>query len=430
MNVSPAKMNNNPNQKPKLVLITDEFPYSVKEASFLGPELTALSPCFDVTLISKSASKTQVLPVDARIRVLHYDRPHAILHLPFFLLLPFDADFREEVSRIRRERAKMPIKNALLSGYFMIEARFFARFLKMNGFTGGNCDADVFYSYWNNYAAYALTRLSEKGLLGRAKVVSRTHGYDLFDVRQPFLRQPVKQQTDRALKRIYFISEQGKRYYTSRFADAADDSKYRVFRLGAPDEGLAPERTGKGVRFFTLSSTAKVKRLPLLIETLSRIDRLPVSWTHIGGGPELESITSLAEQKLSKKENITYAFTGVLSHEALFAFLKAEPFDCIVNVSESEGLPVSVMEAASLGIPAIALDVGGTREALPEKARFLLPADSTPEEIAVALIAFSALPAEEKRALRAASRALYAERFNAENNSRAFAEELLSLAGE
>ena len=36
--------------------------------------------------------------------------------------------------------------------------------------------------------------------------------------------------------------------------------------------------------------------------------------------------------------------------------------DVFVNVSENEGLPISIMEATSFGMPVIATDVGGTSE--------------------------------------------------------------------
>lgn len=418
------------NQKPKLVLITDEFPYSHKEASFLASELGALAERFAVTLISKSASHVQVLPVDAGIRVLHYDRPHAIAHLPFFFALPFDADFHAELVRIRAEGAKKPFLNALLSGYFIIEARFFQHFLRKNGFAGKGCDIDLFYSYWNNYAAYALTRLRARGFLPGAKIITRTHGYDLYSERQPFGRQPMKQQTDRGIDRVYFISRQGQTYYKAHFATDGSADKYRLAYLGSKDFGLAPVPEGGKLSILTLSSTAPVKRLPLLIEALAKIADIPVSWTHFGGGPELEKLRTFAAQKLAARPNISFSFPGALEHAPLMERLKASAFDCIVNVSKSEGLPVSILEAASLGVPAIATNVGGTREALPDGTPLLLPADVTAEGIAEALTTFYALPADERRSLRQAARARWEEAFDAANNSRAFSDELRSFVND
>ena len=95
-------------KKPELILITDEFPYSYKEASFLRPELDALAERFRITLVSKSANKTQVLPVREGVRVLHYARPGKAAHLAAAVPALFDLDFREEVRRIRAEKAPRP----------------------------------------------------------------------------------------------------------------------------------------------------------------------------------------------------------------------------------------------------------------------------------------------------------------------------------
>lgn len=53
-------------------------------------------------------------------------------------------------------------------------------------------------------------------------------------------------------------------------------------------------------------------------------------------------------------------FAGELSHEQVAEELRGATV--FVNPSYSEGLPTSVMEAAAMGLPIVATDVGGTRE--------------------------------------------------------------------
>ena len=62
-----------------------------------------------------------------------------------------------------------------------------------------------------------------------------------------------------------------------------------------------------------------------------------------------------------------------------------EESDIFVNPSYSEGLPTSVMEAASVGLPIIATDVGGTREIIRNMESGLLIPPGSPEHIAGAI---------------------------------------------
>lgn len=414
-------------QKPKLVLITDEFPYSLREASFLRPELAAMKEAFYITLISKSASKQQLLEVDPEISVLHYDRPSPLAHLPYFFTLPFEKDFWQEWRQIRQEKAKKPLQNLLLSGYFIIEARFFSRYLNRQGLLNPADGAGIYYSYWNNYGLYALTRAKERGLLGSGKVVARTHGYDLYHERQPFGRQPVKQQTDRSLDRLYFISRQGMDYYLQHFSAENIPGKYLLSRLGTPDRGLSPiPEGGSPLKLLSLSNAVPVKRVERIIQALSLIQEIPISWVHYGDGPELVRLRSLADSLLSTKKNITFSLPGAVENSILMETLSQTPFHCLLNVSASEGLPVSVMEALSFGIPVLATAVGGTSELVSPDVGRLLPADVSPEEIASALIDLYRRSPEEAAALRHNARKTWEERCSEENFAR-FAKSLLEL---
>jgi glycosyltransferase involved in cell wall biosynthesis len=62
-----------------------------------------------------------------------------------------------------------------------------------------------------------------------------------------------------------------------------------------------------------------------------------------------------------------------------------EEADIFVNPSYSEGLPTSVMEAASVGLPIIATDVGGTREIIKNGESGLLIKPGQPKMIAGAI---------------------------------------------
>ncbi len=72
--------------------------------------------------------------------------------------------------------------------------------------------------------------------------------------------------------------------------------------------------------------------------------------------------TTLEAQAGASKYGSRITFCGELKHDAVMEMLSLS--DIFVNPSYSEGLPTSVMEAASVGVPIIATDVGGTREVI------------------------------------------------------------------
>ena len=96
-----------------------------------------------------------------------------------------------------------------------------------------------------------------------------------------------------------------------------------------------------------------------LISAFSRIkDTAPeIKLLIVGDGPYRAELEKLAHQTDCHSSIL---FLGQKNQAELIEILSTT--DIFVNPSYSEGLPTSVMEAASIGLPIIATDVGGTRE--------------------------------------------------------------------
>ena len=96
-----------------------------------------------------------------------------------------------------------------------------------------------------------------------------------------------------------------------------------------------------------------------LISAFSRIkDTTPeIKLLIVGGGPYRAELEKLAHQTDSHSSIL---FLGQKNQDEIIDVLSAT--DIFVNPSYSEGLGISVMEAASIGLPIIATDIGGTRE--------------------------------------------------------------------
>ena len=84
-------------------------------------------------------------------------------------------------------------------------------------------------------------------------------------------------------------------------------------------------------------------------------------------------------------DNLEHHWKGARSNSEVRSFMMSEPVDLFLNLSQSEGLPVSIMEAMASGIPAMATDVGGTSEIVTNRNGWLLPGHPTLEIVVAAL---------------------------------------------
>ena len=102
-------------------------------------------------------------------------------------------------------------------------------------------------------------------------------------------------------------------------------------------------------------------------------------------------------------------------------YYKNESINLFVNTSSSEGLPVSIMEACSFGIPIIATDVGGTSEIVIEnKTGMLLDVDFKPEVLSEKIKKMAMMSREEQISYRKRCREFWQEHFFGENNFKKF----------
>ena len=102
------------------------------------------------------------------------------------------------------------------------------------------------------------------------------------------------------------------------------------------------------------------------------------------------------------------------------------PVDVLINTSSSEGLPVSIMEAMSFGIPIIATNVGGTSELVTDKTGILIPKNCSPEDVSEAINRIS--KKSRSTDFRIEVRNAWKSKVNAQENFTNFAEQLNSIS--
>lgn len=279
----------------------------------------------------------------------------------------------------------------------------------------------VLYSYWFHYCALAVGRAKGNFRLR----VCRAHGYDLYEERGI---QPYKPFILKHLDFVFPCSEVGTRYIKSLYGNPENVvTKY----LGSinTNEAKIKMESDDTLHLVSCSEVVKVKRVELIIDALAEVKDVKIEWVHFGGGLEFNAITVHAQEKLKNHKNITYRFEGMVNNKLVHAYYRDKNVDCLLNVSESEGLPVSMMEALSWGIPVIGTDVGGVRELIEDKVNgFLIPGNFKSETLAALLVSFQRMMPSEREAMRHRARLVWEDRFNAQHNYKQFAFELTHAA--
>ena len=223
---------------------------------------------------------------------------------------------------------------------------------------------------------------------------------------------------------VFPCSNYGVKYIKSKYhiGKAQVDVRY----LGTIDHGEKVFSSGKEpLSILSCSNVLKVKRIDKIIDALSLIKDIPIEWIHFGDGELMDEIREYARDKLSS--NIKVSFAGNISNTELMKRYAAKDFYVFLNVSSSEGLPVSIMEAMSFGIPCIATDVGGTGEIVNNDDGILMSKDATPGEIAEAIRSVYNMKEDDYQALRHDARRFWENHFDANHNYNDFLEELTSL---
>jgi colanic acid/amylovoran biosynthesis glycosyltransferase len=157
-------------------------------------------------------------------------------------------------------------------------------------------------------------------------------------------------------------------------------SRKVLSRIGVFDHGLGPVPTiDSDICVVSCSNLIKLKRVELICHALSLIHDRRIRWIHFGDGPTRADVESAAR---SLSSNISFTIKGRVPNTEIIEFFKSYPVDLFINVSTHEGVPVSVMEALSFGVPCAATDVGATSEIVDQSVGYLLPKDFNPSQLA------------------------------------------------
>jgi colanic acid/amylovoran biosynthesis glycosyltransferase len=407
-----------------LVLFTSTYPFDGgAEQTFLDPELQHLRCVFERVVLVPKKVVGQCLPLpDGVIVDESYARLLSGVKVPGLV---------KEVAASKLVYQELFSRPSLLlhpsalvrMARFMIVAALTSRWVE--AWLEQNAgEVNIFYTYWFDSSTLGIGLTKHP----RLRLVSRVHGYDLYEEHYyyppywPFRRQALS-----LLEALFSDSEAGLRYLQERYPEYS--YLYETALLGVTDPGFVTVASADDVfRIVSCSMLVPVKRVDLLLEAILCASRMrpgqKFEWNHRGDGKARMELQERADKHLPG--NAKAFFPGYSNKASLMEFYREYPADVFINVSSTEGTPVSMMEAASCGIPLMATAVGGNPEIVLQQNGILLNSDPTPEEIANAILTYIDDP-DMAAAKRKGSRAVWMERYNADVNFRGFAERLKSI---
>ena len=426
--------------KPRLLLLTHEYPHPMGDSCFLQEEVRALAERFQVTLLPLSAPDAPFGPVPEGVELVQgYRPPSRAQVIPYYLKAYASAAVKAEIQDARGNPRSSDLERIPREArYRWAYSRYMADRLAA---LIGNQEFDLLYSFWMHTEVLALLDIAqrqEERSGYRPVVISRTHGYDLYEERVPYGRQLFKGREAQELDGIFFACKAAKEYFEATWGLDGLDSG--VFYLGTVSEErvLQPKPSDNRLTLVSCSNSVAIKRIDAIIQALSRIDSLApdlsLDWHHIGDGAEQARLEQMAQALLGDKDRVSWTFHGYVPNDSLKDLYRVlEPDLFITTTSTEGGVPVSLQEAFSLGIPAVATAVGGIPEIVQEgQTGFLLAsdenADRLTDELAQALARFAALPLEERQRLAKNALALQRETFDSRANAGLFSQHLLDLA--
>jgi glycosyltransferase involved in cell wall biosynthesis len=179
---------------------------------------------------------------------------------------------------------------------------------------------------------------------------------------------------------VRVISDDGLREYAGYLCDVSQVAKLQLLHMGVdlPAEPVRFSEPNESFVFVVPAALEERKGHAYLLQALAQLRGTaarPLRCMIIGVGPLDEELRTMSCQ-LGLNDSVE--FLGRLPHDKLLELYRSGEVDAVVLPSvtmsdgEREGIPVSLIEAMSHGLPVIATPTGGTAE-LVEGAGILVP---------------------------------------------------------
>lgn len=401
-----------------IYLFSHSYPFSQMAEIFLDAEIKAaskLSIPLTIIPLQKDSIKRDIpknILLDTRLCERSFLRSFFVfgkmIMSKYFWKLPFQG--------VNSPKGITDYKNAIkyLYGSFLIKD-----FILSNSKDFGG--KSVIYSYWfTNTSLGALWAKEIRELLSSLKIVTRAHGFDVYE-KKVGVYFPYREFILKNIDKVYTVSDKGRNFILDKYD--IDENVISTARLGTkPLSSIVENKNNEGIFILSCSSIIPLKRVELIFSSLNSYAQINkdknFKWIHFGDGEKINELRTIVKNKCST--NFQVDLKGYTQNSEIRKTLTEVYFDVFINLSTSEGVPVSIMEAISAGIPILATDVGGNSEIVTSETGVLIPLSFTQKQFDKGLNYIL----EAGKILRKTTLKFYVENYNAELNYKKFYEEI------
>jgi len=423
------------NEAETMIFFSLHYPFHFTD-SYLDEEINLLASKFSkVIVISSNTFSEEKRPVPSNVIVYRYTPVVNFGLRVASLSLLLDSIFYKKIFQIFFKH-KIGFSLSAIKELFA----FYSRALAIHKFLGNVIEEQqieksklLIYTYWMVESTMAAVMLKKEN--SSIKIISKAHSQDVYFDRSPVNYHPFRKYIFDELNRLFFISDDARKYFIKRHGlSKKEEERISLSRIGinSENESCIPQSSVQVLRIISVAYIQKIKRVDLIVDALALIKDVQVEWCHAGHSnqseKEFEELKKYAASKLSASPNISFSFLGKTAKEDLFRLYHEKQFDVFLNVSETEGIPVSMMEAMSYSVPVIGTNVGGVAEIVEDNANgYLLSPYPNAQEVEKKIRMFFELSADKKNELRKNSFATWNDKFNANKNYKQFVQEVISL---
>lgn len=367
----------------QIVVITTHFPYGIVEENWIAVEIEQLTKHFDRVIVFPVKGLNERRDLSTEVEL--WDPLVSKWRLGFFFKMSlrlntwnlFADSFRSSANAKGSffQRLSICLKFACYRHALETHPKLL------------NCLTDdistVVYAYWGHIPSLAIPVSKRHG----AATCVRYHHNDLYiEIAHPIQFYPWQDRTRENTDLSVFVSRHGFEYFLSG-PSLSPEQDAAVARLGSRDYGPPSQfKPNSGAELLVVASASwivPVKRVDSIAYCVAMIAKhRRIEWHHFGGGDPAIVNEAISQ---AKKAGAKVHLHGTVSTSELQSFYRNNRISFFINLSESEGLPVSIMEALNADIPVVAADAKGTSDAVVDGVSGMLVSQSMarrPEAIA------------------------------------------------